>query len=98
MGKYLLLWRLDPARMPVDPKERAAGWSALMAMVEKDFEKGIFKDWGSITSEGRGYAIVEGKDTEVALMTEQYVPYCSFETHPIMTASQIEDMLKAMGG
>jgi len=39
MGKYLLLWDLDPARMPVDPKERAAGWSALMAMVEKDLDR-----------------------------------------------------------
>ena len=98
MGKYLLLWRLDPARMPADPKERAAGWSALMAMVRNDIEKGISKDWGSFTPEGRGYAIVEGNDIEVALMTEQYVPYCQFETHPIMSARQIDDMLKAMGG
>jgi hypothetical protein len=98
MGKYLLLWRLDPARMPVDPKERAGGWSALMSMVEKDFEKGVIKDWGSFTSEGRGYVVVEGSNIEVGLMTEQYVPYCHFETHPLMSASQIKEMLKAMRG
>ena len=34
MGKYLMLWRLDPARIPVDPKERGAGWSVLMEMVK----------------------------------------------------------------
>ncbi|MBW1732194.1 MAG: hypothetical protein JRH08_11480 [Deltaproteobacteria bacterium] len=98
MGKYLLLWRLDPARVPADPKERAAGWSGLMAMVERDLEKGISKDWGSFIGEGRGYAIIEGSEIEVSLMTQQYSPYVRFEVHPIMSAGQVEDMLKAMGG
>jgi hypothetical protein len=98
MGKYLLLWRLDPARVPVDPKERAAGWSGLMAMVKNDIEKGISKDWGAFVGEGSGYAIAEGSEAEISLMTQQYNPYCHFETHPLMSASQIVDMLKAMGG
>ena len=98
MGKYLLLWELDPARVPVDPKERAAGWSGLMAMVKKDLEKGISKDWGAFIGEGKGYAIAEGSETEVSLMTQQYIPYVRFETHSIMSVSQVEDMLKALGG
>jgi hypothetical protein len=97
MGKYLLLWRLDPARVPVDPKERAKGWSGLMSMVKNDLEKGISKDWGTFIGEESGYVIVEGSETELAMLTQQYIPYASFETHPIMSASQIEDMLKAMG-
>jgi hypothetical protein len=98
MGKYLLLWRLDPARVPVGPKERATGWSALMGMVKKDMEKGISKDWGAFIGEGGGYAIAEGSEVEVSIMTQQYIPYVLFETHPIMSASQIGDLLKAMGG
>jgi len=47
MGKYLLLWEVDRARIPIDPKERGAGWSLLMAMVRQDIEKGISKDWGA---------------------------------------------------
>ena len=43
MGKYLLLWNLDPARIPVDPKERGTGWGVLMEMVKNDLEKGIMK-------------------------------------------------------
>jgi hypothetical protein len=97
MGKYLLLWQLDPARVPVDPKQRATGWSGLMAMVKNDLEKGISKDWGAFIGEGKGYAIAEGSETEVSLMTQQYSPYVHFETHPIMSATQIGDMLKAMG-
>jgi hypothetical protein len=97
MGKYLLLWRMDPARVPVDPKARSTGWSALMGMVKKDMEKGISKDWGAFIGEGGGYAIAEGSETEVSIMTQQYSPYVHFETHPIMSVNQVEDMLKALG-
>jgi len=98
MGKYLLLWRLDPARVPVNPKDRATGWSGLMAMVNKDLERGICKDWGAFIGEGSGYAIAEGSETEVSVMTQQYSPYVRFETHPIMSVSQVGDMLKALAG
>jgi hypothetical protein len=98
MGKYLLLWQLDPARVPVDPKARATGWSGLMAMVKKDLEKGISKDWGAFIGEEKGYAIAEGSETEVSIMTQQYTPYVQFETHAIMSAGQVRDMLKALGG
>ena len=98
MGKYLLLWQLDPARVPVDPKERAKAWSGLMGMVKKDLEKGMSKDWGAFIGEGSGYAIAEGSETEVSIMMQQYSPYVQFETHPIMSVSQTDDMLKALGG
>jgi len=98
MTMYLMSWQLDPARMPVDPRERATGWSGLIAMVKKDLEKGVLKDWGSIVGEGKGYIIAEGTETEISLMTQQYSPYVLFKTHPIMSVSQTEDMLKALGG
>jgi len=98
MGKYLLLWQLDPARVPVDPKERSTGWSVLMAMVKKDMEKGISKGWGAFIGEGAGYAIAEGSEAEVSIMAQQYSPYVQFETHPIMSVNQIEEMLKALAG
>ncbi len=44
MAKHLLIWNLDASRVPVDPKERGAGWEMLMAMVKQDMEKGIVKD------------------------------------------------------
>ena len=40
MGKYLLLLEVDRTRIPIDPKERGAGWGLLMAMVRQDIEKG----------------------------------------------------------
>jgi hypothetical protein len=98
MGKYLLMWSLDPSQVPVDPKERGAGWSLLMGLIKQDQKNGILKDWGAFTSEGRGYSIVEGSNVEVMKMTEQYVPYVLFETHPVATMKEIDQLLKHMTG
>ena len=96
MGRYLLIWKLDSDRIPEDPKERAAGWGGLLNLVKKDFEKGMTKDWGTFVGEGKGYCIVEGSETEIAILMQQYSPYVQFETHPIMSVSQAEDMLNAL--
>ena len=50
MGKYLVLWEVDQTKIPIDPKERGAGWSFLMAMIRQDIEKGITKDWGACSN------------------------------------------------
>ena len=98
MGKYLLLWEVDRARMPIDPKERGAGWDLLMAMVRQDIEKGVSKDWGAFVGETNGYAVAEGTEIEILNMTAQYGPYVSFKVHPIASESQVNDMIKALSG
>jgi len=98
MGKYLVLWELDQTKIPIDPKERGEGWGLLMAMVRQDIEKGITKDWGAFVSEGRGYVIVEGSELEVMKALEQYVPYCTYNVHPIATENQVNDLIKALSG
>ena len=98
MGKYLLLWEVDRARIPTDPKERGAGWGLLMAMVRQDREKGVSKDWGAFVGETNGYAVAEGTEIEILNMTAQYGPYVSFKVHPIASESQVNDMIKALSG
>jgi len=51
MGKYLLHWEMDQAKIPIDPKERGAAWSMLMAMVGQDREKGILTDFGKFVGQ-----------------------------------------------
>lgn len=46
MAKYLMLWELNRALIPIDPHERAQGFGALMEFVQKDIEVGLTKDWG----------------------------------------------------
>jgi len=98
MATYHLNWRLDPSRVPADPKERSAAWGLLMGMIKNDREKGVLKDWGAYTSEGRGFCIVNGTQLEMMQMTEQYTPYVQFETHPVSSIDEINELLKLMAG
>jgi hypothetical protein len=96
MGKYLLLWEIDATKIPVSPKERGAGWNALMEMVKQDIKKGITKDWGAFVGELNGYAIHEGTDLELMNALQQYTPFVHFKVHPIASVSQVDEMIKAL--
>jgi hypothetical protein len=98
MGKYLVLWEVDRTKIPIDPKERAQGWSLLMAMVRQDFEKGITKDWGAFVGEENGYAVNEGSEVDVMKSLQQYVPFCLFKVYPIASESQVNEMISALKG
>lgn len=98
MGKYLLLWEAGNSRIPIDPKERGGGWTALVDLVKQDLEKGPGKDWGVFVGESNGYMVAEGTDVEVANMIQQYVPFFTFKVYPIGSLSYVDEMLKALTG
>ena len=98
MAKYLMLWSLDKALIPADPKERGGGWGLLMELVKQDMDKGVTKDWGLFPSEGAGYCILEGTNVEIMQCTEQYVPYVDFETRPIASFEETLELIKNMSG
>jgi hypothetical protein len=98
MGKYLVLWEVDQAKIPIDPKERGDGWSLLMAMVKQDIEKGITKDFGAFVGQNNGYSIHEGTELDVMNTLAQYVPFCIFKVHPVASESQVSEMIKGLSG
>ena len=98
MGKYLMLWELDNARVPVDPKERGGAFQLLMAMVKQDIQKGIMKDFGAFVGEMNGYAVAEGTEVEIGNMMQQYVPFCIYKTHAAASVSQVDGIVKALSG
>ena len=98
MGRYLMIWELDAAKIPIDPKERADGWAFLMAMVKQDMEKGITKDWGAFVGGVDGYCIVEGPEVEVQKTIQQYVPFCFFKTYPLLSMSDADEIVKSLSG
>jgi len=98
MGKYLLLWELDPTRMPVDPKERATLWGTLMARVREDIEKGVIKEWGMFVGGSSGFYVGEGSEVEISLVNQRYVPYGAFKAYPITSENQVNEMIKALSG
>jgi hypothetical protein len=96
MGKYLMLWEIDWTKVPVNPKERGAGWSLLLEMVKEDMKKGLTKDWGTFIGELGGYAVNEGSELEVANAVQRYTPFVRFKVHPIGSVSQVDEMIKAL--
>jgi hypothetical protein len=98
MGRYMVIWEVEKAHMPVDPKERGEGWALLMAITKQDMEKGIVKEWSVVVGEHRGFNIVEGTEVEIANMIQQYVPYINVQVLPLATFSQTEEIIKALTG
>jgi hypothetical protein len=98
MGKYLALWEAHQTEIPVDPKERGAGWATLMIMVRQDIEKGITKSWGAFVGENAGYCLVEGTEVEIMNALQQYVPLIRFKVHPIASEDQVNEMIRTLSG
>jgi len=98
MGKYLMIWDLNLALAPADPKERGAAYDLLLSMVKQDIEKGLSKDWGNFVGEGSGYCIAEGSEVEINKMVQQYAPYVTFKTHPVVSLEQVDEVIKSMTG
>jgi hypothetical protein len=96
MGKYLVLWEVDPSRVPVDAKDRGAAWSLLTEMVKQDLKSGKVKDWGAFVGEINGYAIHEGTEIEVGSRLVQYAPYVQFKVHPIASVDQVVEVIKSI--
>jgi hypothetical protein len=91
-----MLWEIDWTKVPVNPKERGAGWSLLLEMVKEDMKKGLTKDWGTFIGELGGYAVNEGSELEVMNAVQRYTPFVRFKVHPIGSVNQAEEMIKAL--
>lgn len=96
MARYLIMWELDPAKIPANPKERAQLWSPMVHMVRHGMKSGVTKDWGSFLGEMRGYSVAEGTEVELAKMMQQYVPFVHFTTHAVLSLDDNSKMMEDM--
>lgn len=96
MKKYLMIWRLNPALIPIDRKERGTGFKGLMEFVKQDIERGLVKDWGCFVGERTGYIIVEGTEVDVIKMVQQYSPFVEFKTHPIASLKHVDEVIRSL--
>ena len=96
MAKYLLLWEVDPTRTPEDPKERQQQWLAFQNTVVDQLKNAGLKDWGEYVGEINGYAIFEGTEVELAILTSLWVPFVKFKVRSVITIEQVIQATKAM--
>jgi hypothetical protein len=98
MARYLMLWELDRSRIPTDPKERAAAWTALTKMVKQDLAEGRAESWGSFIGGLKGYCLAQGDDVEIAAMVQKYTPYVYFQAFAVAGIETVETILRQMAG
>jgi hypothetical protein len=98
MGKYLILWEIDPTKAAVSPQERGAAWGAFMAMIRQDIKRGVVKDWGTFVGETKGYSVADGTEVEISRLNQQYFPFVLFKVHPIASVDQIEAVVNSLVG
>ena len=98
MARYLMLWELDRSRIPADPKERVAAWTALANMVRQDLGAGQTESWGSFIGQMKGYCLVEGDEVDIGMMVQKYAPYAYFQTFAVAGIETIETILRQMAG
>ena len=97
MAKFLTLWGTDTTRVSESPEEQIRHDTMLVNMVKEDLESGKTLDWGMFAGgELRGYCIDEGTELEITMMNMRYVPYIKFKMYPILSVSQVEEMIKAL--
>lgn len=99
MAKFLTLWEQDTTRIPEDPKEQIRINTMLVNMVKEDLKKGFTLDWGMFAGgELGGYAICEGTEQEITMENLKYSPFIKFKTYPILSISQVEEMIAKSQG
>jgi len=96
MGRYLVLWEVDRKRLPDDPKEAAKGMTYLMDITKKDIQRGIMKEWGTFLGEFSGFNVVEGSEVEIGKMIQKYLPYVNVKLRPILTVTEVDEMIKGL--
>lgn len=94
MGKYLVLWEIDNAKVPVDRKERGAAFKYSVGQVKESIKKGTIKDWGPFVGEHRGYAVVEGTEAEVGIECQLHKPFATHKVHPVASVEQAEEVIE----
>ncbi len=96
MTKFLVLWETDMSRVPENPEEQMAFYTKLQNMVKDDLERGETKDFGMFLNGIEGYTIEEGNEEEIALSTMKYSPYIKCRVYPVISVSQIDNIMKTL--
>ncbi len=90
----MLLWELDPAKVPADRKKRAALWGPMIQMVKQQIKDGTTKGWGVFAGGLKGFSVIEGDEVRLSKNVQKYLPYVTFTAHPIISVDQMAEVIE----
>ena len=103
MARFLVLWRLNPAAiplMPKDPSESLKFYERQFAPIDDSIKKGEIEEFGFFpdTSSGgaSGYAISKGEATDILRTAWMQLPYYLFEVHEIIPYEKGKEITMAL--
>lgn len=93
MPRYLVLYKLNSAIFPTDPKAALAAAEANFAGVEEMLKADILKETGA-TNAGEGYMICEFPSTEEALkMADSFFPGILTDVREIISLEKTKEIV-----
>jgi hypothetical protein len=93
MPRYLILYKVNPAIQPVDPKTALEETEANLAAVDELLKAGIFKDTGTFNA-GEGYAIAELPSAEAALkLAQRFWPGITTDIREIVSWEKTKEIV-----
>ena len=96
MGRYLILWEADESKIPIDAKERQAGWLMALEMSRQNIKDGLITEWGCFAGQPNGYFIAEGTEEEILKITINFMPFFRFKSTLLASIDQVEAIVKSM--
>jgi len=97
MGRFLVLWRLNPlAPWPTDPSKTLELNEKMWASTDSAIKEGKIKEFGSFLDASSGYVIGEGEATDVFASANMFMPYVLFEVHEIIPYEKEKEIVRAI--
>jgi hypothetical protein len=86
--KTLLLWEMNTAFIPIDPKERIGLWLKMLESVKTAIDSGITETWGVSPSGDKGFSISNQSEQELLTSLAGYSPYVKFKVLKMLSVDE----------
>ena len=93
---YLILWESNPSAYPSDPDERMKIYMSHVEKVKKELESGDLLMWGINVAGGSGFSITKDDPKQSFANSMLYSPYIKAEVKPMLTLSEMMEVMQGM--
>ena len=97
MGRYLVLWHMNPMAPRSTSPEEALKLNEMMWAAEDGLmRQGLVKEFGYFADGSSGYAIGEGEAADAFRSANMFMPYVAFEVHEVISYEKGKEIIRAV--
>ena len=96
MGRYLVLWRVNFDRWPMDPSKSLELNETLWTVMDDLMKKGLVKDYGIFPEAESGFLIGEGEVNDIFKSVNMFIPYVSCEVHEVVPYKKQKEIVREL--